>query len=339
MRRVVHVAFSFSFAFSALTPSLVAVGCSPGNDQGTVRLTSGQTSPDDRPAVSAAQRDIVIPASIQTAAETGISSWVLRMRSDGSRALQGMATSATRFVIDLPPYSSHTAGSLTISIYDGAGNETTGWLAVVDGKIVDRNLPAVSGDLARHMREDMSRAPVLYNWSDCNTARQSEASAVVAVAASVVAVTLATAAVVAACSPPAVIIVVDCLAASAAEAAAIAALTTANAGEVAASQAVHAACDNLCASDSWCTGQYGSGWSYNSDGTCEQVTSTVCFECQTVSCGWDYTCATSTRPAPSFCGDCCVPDSGSNNRCAGGCTDYIDSCGVYFSCFEYNRCG
>lgn len=299
MHRIVPVVRSV--IITALLAPVLATGCGSGPGSITVPdpdQPAGPSSP------AAGRADHVIPASAATTSATGVTSWVLHALPDGGQQLQGIGAHGVRFQIETPRYTSHTAGSLGLSVFDDAGRETQGWLSIVGGKVVERSLPPGAGDLARRMRDDITQAAVPYGWSDCTAAQQNAASASAAVVIADIAVVAAGAAVVAACFTPAVVIVADCLAATAAETAAIAAAAAANAASSSADSAMHAACDNLCTGDGWCTSRYGSGWSCNGEGNCERVTSTVCFPCQIVSCGWDFSCVTSNNPAPTYCGDC-----------------------------------
>jgi hypothetical protein len=297
MHRIVRIVRSVITA--ALLAPILATGC--GSDPGSIALSGrGHATP----TAPTARPDIVVPASAATAGATAISSWVIHALPDGGQQVRGTGPHGVRIQIESPHYTSRTAGSLTLSVFDDAGHETQGFLTIIDGNVIDRSLPAGAGDLAQRLHDDLAQAPDFYNWNDCSAAQQNEAAASAAVVVAGAAVVVAGVAVAAACFTPAVVVVADCLAATAAASAAAAALAAANATEAQASSAMHAACDNLCTSDSWCTGRYGSGWSCNSEGSCEQVISTVCFPCQTVGCGWDFTCVTANNPAPTWCGDC-----------------------------------
>jgi hypothetical protein len=315
MHRIVHLASSL-IVTAALLP-LAALGCSSEPNQIVDSVPDHLPAPPPAPDA----RDVVTPASAATTAQTGITSWVSHLLPDGGHELRGSGPRGTRFQLELPRYASHSAGSMGVSVFDDAGHETQGWLTVVDGDVVDRSVPPLATAIMQRMNDDLGQAATTYGWSDCNAARQAESSASTAVWIADGAVVLAGGVVTLACFTPAVIVIADCVAALAVEAGAIAARQAAVAAEAQAALAVHAACDNLCTSDSWCTTRYGSGWGCNGEGNCEQVTSTICFPCQTVSCGWDFTCVTSSNPAPVWCGEC-----GGDGGGGGGGDDCSEDC-------------
>lgn len=294
------------------------------------------SAPPAATAPIADHADLTYPASAATTAATGITSWVAHELPDGGHELRGLAGATPRYVVQSPHYDVHTAGSIGIVLIDATGKGTQGWLTVRDGAIVDQHLPAGAEVFAQHMQEDLAKAPALEGWSDCNNARSAQASAESAVAWAQAAAVAAGAAVIANCVTPAVVVVANCVAATAAEAAALAALQAAQSALAQADVAVHSACDNLCTSDSWCSSRYGSGWGCNSEGTCEQVTTTVCFSCQTVSCGWDFTCASGGN-APAYCGDCGGGGGGGGGYCELDCNDVCDGQG--FCGNGYCLCG
>lgn len=261
-------------------------------------LTGSAEAPSDPSGAAVDHRDVAFRASAKTTAESGITDWRVRRWSGGQQELLGTAAGKPRYLAEIPPYDQHTAGSMMVTVHDEAGHATRGSLTMLDGEVIASNLPDRAGTLAQEMNDDMNAAPTTYDWSACNAAQQVAALSENSLSWYQTGVRAAGFAVDAACFTPAIVQPEVCAAAVAGLALAMAAEKSAEAAAVSAEQAAHAACDNLCTSNDWCVAKYGNGLC-NADGTCAFAQSTICFSCQAVTCGWDYTCG-----EPAYCGPC-----------------------------------
>jgi hypothetical protein len=274
-------ASSWNIAFLAL---LAVAGCQGGTNQIVTDDPTGS-----------APADIVVPASRQTTAATGITRWELGRTAQGGWQTRGLAAGALVFLLDAPRYTAHDVGSFAVEVRDDTGRMEQGLVTVRDGKRVGLSLPAQTGNLAKALSNDLAHRAVPYTWDDCNAAKATMADLMNDLATANANVSSAMAAVDSACVVP------D----SQACADAHEQLDEANDAADAVASAigivvdlVHRECDNLCTSDAFCSIIFGTGWTCGGDGECAAPT-TCPPACLAVACGWDYSCGSAV-----YCGSC-----------------------------------